>query len=430
MTEPTTDLNKSVETALAAFNEVKGMVEGFDKKLKDISPKMDAFDQTKFNRMADDIAKGIEESQKAVGRLKAAEDQIKALETAVNRVPAPALTDEDQRKAIAKKFNKAINEFARIDTRREVDFSDFVSEKYADDKELKAMSVGTDPNGGYLVMPEFGGLIQTKVYESSPLRALAKVQPISTLSYEHVLDNDEAASGWVGETGSRTATNTPTLGKATITAHELYANPGATQTMLDDSMIDMESWLAGKGGEKFGRDEATAFITGSGSARPRGIMSYTAGTDIAAENVEQVNSGHATNVTYDGLVDVQNALKEPYQRNARWLYRRATNAYMMKIKDGEGRPIFNMDYSKNAGLEPTLLGQPVSFAADVAAVAASALAAAYGDFKQAYLIVDRIGLRILRDPYTNKPYVQFYMTKRVGGQVVNFEAYKILKIAA
>lgn len=426
----TEQLTASVETALNAFNEVKTMVAGFDKKLTDITPKLDAFDQTKLNKLEKSIGDAMEESQREKARTKAIEDELAALKVAFNRAPNGSdTTTEDQQKKVQAKLRKALNEFARIDTRREVYFDDFVKEKHADDVEFKALSVGTDPNGGYLVMPEFGGVIQTKVYESSPMRQLARVQPISTLSYEHVLDNDEAASGWVGETGSRTETNTPTLGKITVTAHELYANPRATQTMLDDSMIDIESWLAGKGGEKFGRDEATAFITGSGIAKPRGIMSYTAGTNIAAEEVEQVVSGNASALTYDGLVDLQNALKEPYQRNASFLYRRATNAALLKIKDGEGRPIFNMDYTKNAGLQATLMGQPAYFAADVAALAANALAIAYGDFKQAYLIVDRIGLRLLRDPYSSKPYVSFYMTKRVGGQVVNFEALKIQKIS-
>ncbi|MBP3958351.1 phage major capsid protein [Gemmata sp. G18] len=425
------EMKPALENALKAFNEYKGVVETIQTKTNTLEGKLDALDLAKFDKIEKAIGDAVELNQKTEARAKALEDNQKALEAALNRGPLGSVTDE---KATRIKFKKAINAFARKDTgqsgKSQLYFDDFVKEEYPNDVELKALSVGTDPNGGYLVTPEMGGIISTKVYESSPMRALASVQQIGSLAYEYIIDNDEAGSGWAGETSSRPTTNTPTLGKITITAHELYANPKATQTVLDDASIDMEAWLAGKVAEKFARDEATAFVTGNGIAKPRGIMSYTSGTDITAEQVEQVNSGSASTFTYAGLVDLQNALKEPYQGNARFLIRRASNAFLLKLVDGEGRPIFNMSYDKNAGLEPTIMGKPVSFAADVAAVASNALAMAYGDFRAAYLIVDRIGLRVLRDPYTDKPYVSFYTTKRVGGAVINFEALKIQKISS
>lgn len=436
-----TELTKSVETALAAFGEVKGMVEGFGKKLNDITPKMDAFDQAKFSRMADDIAKGIELSQKEAAAHKALEDQNAKLEakqssletelaevkTAFNRQPAG--TSEEKGNEAKQQLNKLFNQFARSKKSNQQNFHEFIESSDAP-AEVKALSVGTDPDGGYLVMPEFGGIIQTRVYESSPIRQLASVVTINTDSYEFVLDNGEADGEWVGETSSGSTETTPTLGKKSIVVHELAAKPKATQKMIDDGIIDAEGWLAGKVADVFARREATAFVTGTGVGRPRGILSYAAGTDIAQEQIEQVITGAASTLTYDGLIDLQNALKEPYQSNAVFLYRRATNAALLKIKDLEGRPVFNMTYDKNAGLRPTLLGQTAYFASDMPVVSANALAMAYGDIKAAYQIVDRIGIRVLRDPYTAKPFVVFYTTKRVGGSVINHEALKLAKVTA
>jgi HK97 family phage major capsid protein len=441
MTNENTELTKSVETALVAFNEYKEMVEGFDKKLKDITPKLDAFDQSKLDKLAKDICDGIEASQKAAASAKAAEENQKSLQeshklleaeltgikTALNR--APAGTAEDKSKESSAQVKKLFNQFARSKRSQQEDFSEFL-EKSGDDPEVKALSVGSDPDGGYLVMPEFGGIIQTKVFESSPIRQLASVISISSDTYEYVLDNGEADGEWVGETVAPTTETTPTVGKKSITVHEIAAKPKATQKLLDDGIIDVEPWLAGKVADIFARKEATAFVSGNGVAKPRGILTYTAGTDIGQEQIEQVVTGSAANFTYDGMVDLQNSLKEDYQSNASFLFKRATNAALMKIKDGEGTPIFNLTYDKNVGLRPTLMGQPVYFGNDMPSLAANALAMVYGDIRRAYQIVDRVGIRVLRDPYTSKPYIIFYTTKRVGGAVINFEAVKIAKVAA
>ena len=274
-------------------------------------------------------------------------------------------------------------------------------------------------------MPEFGGIIETYVYETSPLRRLASVTTIGTDTLEYVLDNDQAGWGWVGETSPRPDTATPQLGKLAITVGEMYAMPNISQKMLDDAFVDMEAWIAGKVAQVFARGEATAFISGNGINKPRGILTYPSGTNIASGQVQQVYSGNAAGFTYTGLVALQNALKEEYQRNAVFLIQRASNALLLGISDGQSRPIFNMNYDKNAGLEASIMGRPVYFAADMPTVAANAAAMAYGDFKQAYQIVDRTGITVLRDPYTNKPFIRFYTTKRVGGAVVNQEAYAL-----
>jgi HK97 family phage major capsid protein len=428
-----TELTKSVETALGAFNEYKTLVEGIKTKQTTLEGKLDAFDLSKLDKLGKDMGDAIELSQKAEARAQAVEEQnkeleaqYKALETAFNR--APAATAEEKGKGLAALRTKAFNDFARHKGKE--DFADYLAKRAESEPEIKTLSVGTDPAGGYLVMPEFGGVIQAKVFESSPVRMLASVTTIGSDSVDFVLDNDEAASGWVNETGTRSETNTPTLGKLSIVAEELYAKPKATQKMLEDSSIDIEAWRMQKVADKFARDEATAFVSGNGVGKPRGLASYTAGTDISQQQVEQIASGSASTFTYDGLINLQNALKEPYQSGAVWLSRRATMSHMLLIKDGEGRPIFNMDYTRNGGTPASLLGSPVYFAADVAAVASNALAAIYGDVRTAYQIVDRRGISVLRDPHSSKPYVEFYTTKRVGGAVINFEAVKLGKVSS
>jgi HK97 family phage major capsid protein len=414
----TTELITKVENALNGF-------EAFKSDLLPKLSKLDSLDEAKLSRIESAIGDVIEAKQAQEGRLKAIEDGQKAIETALNR--APVGTSQDSKEALKEKGKKLFNDFARNDKHREVYFDDFV--KSLPDAEQKALTTASNPDGGYLVTPEFGGIINTFVYESSPIRQLATVTTIGTDMLEVVLDNGEATSGWVGETESRAETNTPTLNKLSIPVNELYAEPRVTQKMLDDGIIDVESWLAQKVGEQFSRKEATAFVNGTGFNQPRGMLTYTSGTTVASSQVEQVISGSASTFLYDGLIDLTSALKEQYQANAVFLTRRASLANLLKVKDGQNQPIFNMTYDKTAGVQSGILGKALYFAADVPAVGSNALAMIYGDIRAAYQIVDRTGVRVLRDAYTAKPYVKFYTTKRVGGSVVNFEAFKVQKIS-
>lgn len=429
-----TDVVAEVKSALETFSTGMKAFEAFKSEIAPKVEKMDGLDKSKFDKMAADVGSAIELAQKEAGARKALEDQAKALETKVSALETAlarpgAASREEKAKEVAEKRNQLFNKWAKTESENKESFKAFIERAVSDEGERKALTTGSDPNGGYLVMPEFGGVIQTRVFETSPVRQLASVQQVSTDQFEYVLDNDEAAAGWVGETASRSETNTPTLGKLIIPVNEIYANPKATQKMLDDGIVDVEGWLSGKVAEIFARTEATSFVSGNGVLKPKGLLSYTAGTTIASQQVEQVVSGTSAAFTYAGLVDLQNALKEEYQPNAVFMIKRATNAALMKILDGESRPIFNMMYDKNVGLQPTIMGKPVYFANDMEAIGASSLSAIYGDIRRAYLILDRMGVRVLRDPFTAKPYVHFYTTKRVGGAVVNFEAYKIQKLA-
>jgi len=298
--------------------------------------------------------------------------------------------------------------------------------------ERKALSVGTDPDGGFVVNPDLSGRIVMKVFESSPMRAYASVQVISSDALEGLFDLNEASSGWVGETDSRAETNTPQLGKWRIPAHELYAKPKATQKLLDDASINMESWLASKVAEKFARDEANAFVVGNGSNKPRGFLTYASGTTLPG-TIERfpttVNGAFAA--APDGgdvLINALYGLKQQYRANATWFMNRATLKLTRKLKDDDGAYLWSPGIA--AGQPASLLGYPVASFEDMPDPATDSLSIAVGDMREAYQIVDRIGIRTLRDPYSAKPNVEFYTTKRVGGDVVNFEAIKLIEFTS
>lgn len=295
--------------------------------------------------------------------------------------------------------------------------------------EIKALSVGSDPDGGYVVTPDTTGQVVKRVFETSPMRAYASVQVISTDALEGLSDLDEAGAAWVAETASRTESTTPKLGQWRIPVHELSAFPFATQKLLDDASINMESWLADKVADKFARAEATAFVTGDGIGKPRGFLTYPNGTTLPG-TIEQVPTGvsgayAAAPNGGDVLIDALYGLKAPYRANATWFMNRATLKLTRKLKDSDGAYLWAPGIER--GQPSTILGYPVASFEDMPDPGASSLSVAVGDMRQAYQIVDRIGIRVLRDPYTNKPFVGFYSTKRVGGDVVNFEALKLIR---
>lgn len=305
-------------------------------------------------------------------------------------------------------------------------------EKMGNTDEIKALSVGNDPDGGYVVHPDMNGRIVGKVFETSPMRAFASVQTISTDALEGLFDLDEAASGWVGETESRPETDTPQINKWRIPVHELYAKPKATQKILDDAEINMEQWLAGKVAEKFARDEAAAFVNGTGVGRPRGFLTYPDGTTLPGQ-IEQFDTGvngdfAAAPNGGDVLIDALYGLKTQYRNNATWFMNRSTTKATRKLKDSDGAYLWQPGIA--AGQPATLLGYPIAPFEDMPDIATGSLSIAVGDMRETYQIVDRIGIRTLRDPYSAKPYVEFYTTKRVGGDVINFEALKLVNFQA
>lgn len=299
----------------------------------------------------------------------------------------------------------------------------------------KGMSVDSDPDGGYYVMPDTSGRIVQLVYETSPIRQVANVQTIGTDALEGGNDLDEASSGWVGERTSPTETDTPQIGEWRVPVHEQYAEPTATQKLLDDATINIEAWLSGKVSDVFARKENTAFVTGDGTLKPRGFLTYGHGVPSSStwDVIERIPSGtsgaFASSAPGDALVETVFSLKSAYRAGAVWMMNRSTLAEVRKLKDGDGNYMLQPQFSQS-GLGLSLLGFNVVEAEDMPDIAANSLSIAFGNFGLGYQIVDRAGIRVLRDPYTAKPKVKFYTTKRVGGDVVNFEALKLVRFAS
>lgn len=302
--------------------------------------------------------------------------------------------------------------------------------------ERKALSAGSDPDGGYLLPTPTVGRMVKRVYEQSTMRQLANVLTISTDALEGIVDNDEADAGWVSEMGARNDTDTPQVGKYRIEAHEMYAQPKVTQKLIDDAATDVEAWLADKVADKFARVEGNAFWNGNGVGQPRGLAAYTTAAtgdgSRAWGTFEHVLTGangdfHTTKA--DPLQDLLGAFKDQYLQNASFAMRREVRTKIRKLKEATSDR-YLWEPSLQAGQPDRLLGYPVRIDQYIPSLTTGSLSLAFGDFREAYTIVDRIGVRTLRDPYTAKPYIRFYSTKRTGGGAVNFEAVKFLKFAA
>ena len=303
--------------------------------------------------------------------------------------------------------------------------------------ERKAMSAGSDPDGGYLLPQSTVGRVVSKIYEQSTMRRLANVQTISTEKLEGLIDNNEADAGWVSELGTRSDSSTPQVGKYEIETHEMYAMPKISQKLIDDAATDVEAWIANKVADKFARLEGTAFTTGNGAGKPRGLFSYTTAAtadDSRAwgqfEHVKTGTNGDFNSTTKaDPLFDLIGAFKDQYLQNAQWLMRREVRTKLRKLR-GATSDLYLWEPSLQMGQPDRLNGYPVNVDQYVPALATDSLSLAFGDFNAAFTIIDRIGIRTLRDPYTAKPYIVFYSTKRTGSGAVNFEAVKFLKFAA
>ena len=299
--------------------------------------------------------------------------------------------------------------------------------------ERKALSVGSDPDGGYLVPEEIETEIGRLLKQLSPLRAIAGLRQVSSAVFKKPFAIAGAATGWVAETASRPQTATPTLAELQFPAMELYAMPAATQSLLDDSAVNVDQWLAEDVQQAFAEQETDAFISGDGVNKPKGFLDYPKIVDAnwswgkLGFVATGVDGAFAASNPSDQLIELVYALKAGYCQNASWVLNRKTQSVIRKFKDADGNYIWQP--AQGAAGRATLFGFPLIEAEQMPDIANNAFAIAFGDFRRGYLIVDRLGVRILRDPYSAKPYVLFYTTKRVGGGVQNFEAIKLLKFA-
>lgn len=400
------------DTVAGAFDDFMEAFEAFretnDRRLDEIDRKMagDVVTREKLER----IDKAIDASQKRLDEL-----LLKQARPQLSRQGAATLDELEHKQAFEAYIRRGDESGLR-------------------ELEAKAMSIATATDGGYLVPDATDTEIGRRLSVVSPMRALATVRSVSGSVLKKPFATSGMSTGWVAETASRTQTNTATLAELSFPTMELYAMPAATQALLDDGAVDVESWIASEVDIAFAEQEGAAFISGDGSNKPKGILAYTTAANASWTwgNIGYVASGaagaFASTSPLDTLIDTIYALKAGHRQNGTFLMNRKTQAAMRRFKDDNGNYLWRPPAT--AGDPASLMGFPVVESEDMPDIAANSLSIAFGDFRAGYLIVDRIGVRVLRDPFSAKPYVLFYTTKRVGGGVQNFEAIKLIKFAA
>lgn len=300
----------------------------------------------------------------------------------------------------------------------------------------KALSTSVDADGGYAVPVELDGEIEKRLRNISPIRAEANVVMIGSSQYKKLVNIGGITSGWISETGSRVETATPQLSEIEPPLGEIYANPAATQTMLDDAYFNVENWLAEELSEEFSLQENAAFVSGNGTNKPKGFLTYTTSTNgddsRTFGQVQAVQTGvdgdWAASDPSDILIDLIHSLKAGYRAGGKFYLNTNLLAEIRKFKDADGAYLWRPGLE--GGAPATLLGYPVVEVADMPDKGSNSLSLAFANMKRAYTVTDRMGTRILRDPYSNKPYIHFYTTKRVGGAVTNDQALKLLQFSS
>ena len=300
--------------------------------------------------------------------------------------------------------------------------------------ETKAFEGTSGGAGGYAVPREIDAMIDATLKSISPIRGIANVVRVGSAGYRKLVTSGGTESGWAAETGARDETDTPVFNEVAPPMGELYANPAASQAMLDDALFDVESWLADEIAREFAAAEGAAFVNGNGTNKPKGFLQATVSSSGDATRtfgqLQYIASGAAGAFAAnpeDKLIDLVQALRAPYRQGATWVMNSATLAKIRKFKSSDGAFLWSPGIA--AGQPAVLLGYPVVEAEDMPDIAANSLSIAFGNFKTGYLIADRSETQVLRDPYSNKPYVHFYATKRIGGMVSNSEAIKLMKFS-
>jgi len=410
------------ENLQKAAAEIRSELDGVKASVKD-----SAEFSAKFDKMLDQLTKTNDKIQV---EFKAMQDQQKQHEALLARRDVDG--SEQKASELVEKSKNALRSYLRKGANG---FEGETGFKIDTDGgiEIRAMSTDSNADGGYLVIPEIANFMVKRQFETSPIRRVANVIRTQSKSLEVPIDDNESGFTWVGEgADSTSSTTTPQVGKLTIVAHKGAAQPAVTTEMLEDPFVNVDQWLGDKISDRFTRGQNTAFVQGTGVSQPRGFMTFSAWASAGVYErgkIEQRNLGSGTDVTADGLISLQSDLKEIYQGGAVWLMKRGTYGNVLKLK-GTDNYFFTTSMLKDGQMSLQVLGKPVVFADDMAAVAGNALSVAYGDFSVGYTILDRVGLQILKDPYSSKGMVTFYATARVGGDVTNYESIKIGKIAA
>ena len=294
--------------------------------------------------------------------------------------------------------------------------------------ESKSMSTVVNGDGGFLVDPQTAERIRSVLYSAASIRAIASVVNVEATTYDVLIDHTDLGAGWASETAATTETATPQIDRISIPLHELSALPKASQRLLDDSAFDVEGWLAGRIADKFARAEAAAFVSGDGDDKPRGILDHTAVANASWSwgNLGYVATGEDGDIgDGDAIIDLVYALGARYRANGTFVMNSRTAGLVRKLKDADGRFLWSDGLA--AGEPARLMGYQVLVAEDMPDVASGSYSIAFGDFTAGYTVAERPDLRVLRDPFSAKPHVLFYATKRVGGDVSDFAAIKLLK---
>ena len=296
-------------------------------------------------------------------------------------------------------------------------FNDFI--RFGDTQSLITKSLSSNAGeAGVVVTPTLNKKIISAVQEKSVIRQIASVENIASKSLDIIIEDGNFGCGWVSETQERAETNTSKLIKKTITAHELYAQPKATQSLINDAEINIENWLTERLSSNFAELESAAFLNGDGRNKPHGLMKNN--------DVKRIDAG--AEITPDILIEAINDIHEAYRNDLSMVMNRKTLSAIQSLKDNQGRFIWQQPLSHS--LQQTIFGIPVYTSSHMPDIGADSTAIALGNFRSAYRIVDRNSINILRDPYTDKPFVRFYAVKRTGGDVINPEAMRFIKFSA
>lgn len=377
---------------------------------------MDMQVETEVLSASFDIVSRQDESEKAIKVLRSDVDEVKARLDRVSRAAARPVLDGIRDSLEVKGFVDGYLRQGR-------------------ETEVKSVSGATNAEGGFAVPREIDAMIAATLKQISPIRALSQVVQVGSAGYRKLVTTGGTASGWVSETAARPVTNTPSFAEIAPPSGELYANPAASQAMLDDAAFDLEGWLSSEIAMEFARAEGAAFVNGTGINQPKGFLAapvaLTADATRAFGTLQYVGSGNATGfgTTPEAkLIDLVHTMKAGHRQGASWVMNSSTLAVVRKLKTADGAFLWQPGLVE--GQPDRLLGYPVVEAEDMPGIAANTFPIAFGNFKAGYLIAERSATTILRDPFTNKPFVHFYATKRIGGQVLDSEAIKLLKIEA
>lgn len=397
-------LSDSFDEFMTTFTDFR---EANDQRLAQMERRMsaDAITTEKVDRISD-----------------ALDQQKKALDTLVIKGARPALGRAGKSGTGSPEHKQAFDAYVRSG-----------DDRLLRSLESKAMSYGSGQDGGYLVPDEVETEIGRRLAVISPIRSIASVRQVSGAVLKKPFMVFGPAVGWVAETAARPQTNSPTLDEMQFPTAELYAMPAATASLLEDSIVDLDQWIASEVEVAFAEQEGAAFVNGDGTGKPRGFLQYDQvdETSWVWDRIGYVPTGVAgelpATASSDKLIDMVYSLKAGYRQNANWVMNRKTQATIRKLKDADGNYLWQPPATP--GARAMLMGFGLVEAEEMPDIGVDATPIAFGDFQRGYLIVDRAGVRVLRDPYSAKPYVLFYTTKRVGGGIQDFDAIKLLKFS-